>query len=72
MAKPTLPTKLYCIQCVFQPRKSSKEVWGIAIGTDPDTPIQFIYPNGKVYGGKAILSYRLIHNAPWIGLEVGG
>lgn len=56
---------LYAIPCRFKTTKDSAPVEGIAICSDADTPVTFVYPDGKPYTGKEIWDYRLQHHMPW-------
>ena len=58
-------TQLFTIQCRFQTHQHSTPVDGIAICSDPNTPITFIHPDGKPYLGKDIWTYNLRHHYPW-------
>lgn len=57
---------LYAITCNFQVTQNEAMVEGIAICSDPDTPITFIHPDGKPYTGDDIWDYRLKHFNPWL------
>jgi len=57
---------LYAIKCRFKIDKDSYPIEGIAICSDPDTPVTFIHPDGKPYTGEGIWNYRLKHHAPWM------
>lgn len=57
---------LYAIQCRFQVSEDSAKVDGIALCSDADTPVTFIYPDGKPYIGEDIWDYRLKHTYPWM------
>lgn len=61
---------LYAIACSFQTTKNAKPVNGLAICTDPDTPMTFIFPDGKPYNSDEIWSYKLHHFTPWAKIEI--
>lgn len=59
--------ELFSIACSFQTHEGTEPIHGIAICTDPNTPVTFIYPNGKPYDdhGAGIWNYKLKHYEPW-------
>lgn len=61
---------LYVIPCKFQPTEHSEPVSGLAICSDPDTPVTFILPNGLPYLGDVIWSYHLRHYSPWTKFDL--
>jgi hypothetical protein len=64
-----MTTKLYCIPCTWSPEEKII-VQGMAICSDPNTPVTFLYPSGEAYEGKEIWTYKLHHYRPWTMLEV--
>jgi len=63
-------TVLYAIPCSFKSTKGSETEYGLAICSDPDTPITFIYANGSPVIGDIIWNYHLMHHSPWAKLEM--
>lgn len=60
---------LYAIKCRFKATENSEPVDGLAICSDPDTPVTFIFPDGMPYTGKEIWNYRLSYHDPWAKLD---
>lgn len=61
---------LYAISCWFKPFENSPKVYGLAICTDPDTPMTFIFPDGLALRTEGIYDYKLAHYYPWAGFDV--
>lgn len=61
---------MFVIACRFRTKKKGISVNGLAICSDPDTPVTFIYSDGKPYLGKDIWSYTLLHEEPWALIQV--
>lgn len=61
--------QLFVIQCSFQTKKDGTPIHGLAICSDADTPITFIYPNGKPLILAEIWKYNLKHHLPWAKFE---
>lgn len=57
---------LCVIQCMFQVSKDSEQIEGLAICSDADTPVTFVYPDGTIYTGEDIWIYTLHHYSPWM------
>lgn len=57
--------QLAVIQCRFQITEGSPVVDGLAICSNPDTPVTFIHTDGTPYTGKDIWTYNLLHYKPW-------
>lgn len=56
---------LYIIQCTWKISETALSDHGIAVCSDPDTPITFIDgASGKPYNGE-IWNYQLHHFRPW-------
>lgn len=60
--------RLFAVRCMFQAEKHTMPVHGVAICSDPDTPVTFIYPDGRPYKGEEIWNYKLNHLHPWTDL----
>ncbi len=58
--------QLCVIRCNFQPERDSATIEGLAICSDPDTPVTFIHADGSAYPGADIWTYRLLHYSPWM------
>jgi len=61
---------LFTIPCWFIVKRNTKRIDGLAVCSDPDTPVTFIHPDGKPYNGKTIWSYGLKHYQPWTKHEI--
>ena len=61
---------LFAIPCTWSPDRDTT-IRGLAICSDPDTPVTFLYPDGKPYLGNSIWAYKLQHYSPWAKLSVG-
>lgn len=57
--------QLYVIRCGFKIVQNQDMIEGLAICSDPATPVTFIYPDGKPYTGNEIWTYNLRHYSPW-------
>lgn len=63
-------TILYAIQCRFKITEHSDTIEGLAVCSDPDTPVTFIHPDGSPYTGEMVWNYRLAHFNPWAKFEI--
>jgi hypothetical protein len=63
--------KLYAIPCSFKLTQDGPIHKGLAICSDPDKPITFIFPNGKPYIHGMVWSYVLKRYEHLAAIEVG-
>ena len=56
---------MYVIECSFTISEKSDPCQGIAICSDPDTPVTFVHSDGSPYNGESIWNYTLHHYKPW-------
>jgi hypothetical protein len=61
---------LYAIPCTFKLTEQSETEYGLAICSDPDTPVTFIHQNGSPVIEDILWTYRLMHYSPWAKLEM--
>lgn len=58
--------QLYAIACTFKLVKDGEEYNGLAICSDPDTPVTFVHSDGiAITEGDDIWNYQLHHHQPW-------
>ena len=56
---------LSVIACSFKTEQHGPVHHGLAVCSDPDTPVTFIYPDGKPFLGEIIWNFKLQHYMPW-------
>lgn len=62
--------QLYAIACDFCLEHNGPTHHGLAICSDPDTVVTFVFADGKPYKGEEVWTYKLRHFNPWIMIEV--